>query len=389
MRMRFSVIGIVVSFIVTFAAGPMPVAFAANPGDALSRAEILRILLDAQEETRTRVERARAHLSKLPLFVDVDPGAWYAPYAEAAFTLRVTTGFPDRTLRAEAPVPVEEAITLLLRAYRQPVAARADGEEWFAPFVRSALQKNLVNDPRSLSVGQAITHGQFVDMVHRMSVVAQGNLATFPVTGLPIAASQESATVAQGPAAAAAAASPTSTSVISATPSVPTASAPVYAARASQDQNEIAQFASMKSFAVTIPSLGIRDLLVTHPEDARTNTGLLSVLRDGVGHLFGYPGRGGKIMIYGHSSGYAWDVSKYTKIFRQVNKLRPGDRVYVTFGGRLYVYSVTGQQAIAPTDARPFSGTGEELILYTCWPPDSTKSRLIVRAEPVERVVLK
>jgi len=94
-------------------------------------------------------------------------------------------------------------------------------------------------------------------------------------------------------------------------------------------------------------------------------------------------------MVYGHSSGYSWDVSEFTKIFRQVNRLKKGDRVYVTFNGNLYEYSVTGQQTIASTDAKPFTGEGEELILYTCWPPNSIKKRLIVRAVPVETVAVR
>jgi LPXTG-site transpeptidase (sortase) family protein len=88
-------------------------------------------------------------------------------------------------------------------------------------------------------------------------------------------------------------------------------------------------------------------------------------------------------MVYGHSSGYSWDVSQYTKIFRRVNELQAGDRVYVSYENRQYVYEVTHQQTIAPHDTTPFSGQGEELILFTCWPPDSIKTRLLVHAKPV------
>ena len=140
---------------------------------------------------------------------------------------------------------------------------------------------------------------------------------------------------------------------------------------------------SSKPFAITIPSLGISDLSVIHPSDPTTSQGLLSVLQDGVGHLFSYPGAGGKIMIYGHSSGYPWDVSKYTQIFRKVNQLAQGDRVYVTYQGNLFEYQVTGKQTVPADDMSAFSGEGEELILYTCWPPDSIKERYIVHAAPM------
>ncbi len=94
-------------------------------------------------------------------------------------------------------------------------------------------------------------------------------------------------------------------------------------------------------------------------------------------------------MIYGHSSSYSWDVSKYTKIFTKVNQLKAGDQVYLTYNGTLYVYQVTYQQTIAANDIKPFTGKGEELILFTCWPVGTAKYRLIVHAVPVTQVALR
>ena len=140
-----------------------------------------------------------------------------------------------------------------------------------------------------------------------------------------------------------------------------------------------------------MPSLGIKDLAVNHPQDPFTSQGVLEVLSRGVGHLFSYPGGGGKIMIYGHSSGYPWDVSQYTKIFRRVNELNPGDPIYVTYDGKLYTYEVTYEQAIDANDTSPFNdnGSGEELILYTCWPPDSIAQRYLVHARKIDAVALQ
>lgn len=328
-----------------------------NANELLSRAEVLKVLLDSKAETRAKVEKTRAKLSKLPLFVDVSNDEWFAPYAETAYMSLVTTGFPDRTLRAYDPVPAEEAITLVMRAYKVKDQPK-DNDEWFVPYVRAALSRNIIADPHSIAVGEAVTRGQFYDMAYRMAVVAQDNLAAFVDTstggGIAAGATQGS-----------------------------------NAAQASGDPQDIRDYASAHNFAMTIPSLGIKDLIVTHSQDSLSSEGLLSVLQDGVGHLFQYPGNGGKIMIYGHSSGYSWEVSKYTKIFRTVNKLKKDDKVYVTYNGKLYVYSVTGQQTISPKDSSPFSGAGEELILYTCWPPNSIKQRLIVRAVPVDTVAVR
>lgn len=341
-----------------------------NAGESITRGDALKILLNGREETGILVERRRGRLSRLPLFLDVQPDDPIAPYAEAAFALRITSGFPDRTLRPSVAIPAEEAITLLMRAYRQN-GESADGDAaWYAPFVRAALRKNLVNNPRSIRIGQTITRGQFLDMVYRMNVIMRDALTAFSASdqdagnGAATGAAQN-ATARYGE------------------------SSRVLAARPTDDQGTLEQFRSHRDFAITIPSLGINDMMIAHPEDPQSKDGLLAPLQSGLGHLFSYPGRGGKIMVYGHSSGYAWDVSQYTQIFRQVNKLKNGDKIYVTFDGNLYEYAVTGQQTIAPTDSSPFSGAGEELILYTCWPPNSIKKRLIVRAAPVQTVTVR
>jgi sortase A len=117
----------------------------------------------------------------------------------------------------------------------------------------------------------------------------------------------------------------------------------------------------------------------------------LAPLQTGVGHLFAYPGQGSKIMIYGHSSGYPWDLSKFTKIFRTINKLAVGDKVYVTYDKHLYVYQVISKRAVSNKDTSAFEpdNNGEELILYTCWPPDSISQRYLVHAVPIDMVALR
>lgn len=361
------------------ATGAISDADATDADEPITRGEAIKIMLDMREETRAQVERRRGGLSRLPLFLDVPPDDPIAPYAETAFVLRITSGFSDRTLRPSDAIPAEEAIALLMRAHRQGGELSDGDSEWYAQFVRAALRKNLIGDPRSMRVGQAITRGRFFDMAYRIGVLIRDNLDTFP---WPVANAGPMRNE-RGPGAGAAAGASRHVAAR------PAENGRVVVASPANDQGTINGFRSSRDFAITIPSLGILDLAIAHPDDTQSKEGLLAPLRDGVGHLFSYPGRGGKIMIYGHSSGYAWDVSQYTKIFRQVNKLKEGDRVYVTFGGNLFEYAVTGQQTIAPADAGPFSGEGEELILYTCWPPKSIKKRLIVRATPVETVAVR
>ncbi len=142
---------------------------------------------------------------------------------------------------------------------------------------------------------------------------------------------------------------------------------------------------SATSFTINIPSLGIGPLYVSNPEDPFTHDGLLQPLKNGVGHLFGNPGGGGKILVYGHSSSYPWDLSPYTKIFRQINKANIGDTVSIDYMGQTYNYRVSFKETVPANDMTAYqdSGSGEDLILYTCWPPDSITQRYLVHATPI------
>ena len=84
-------------------------------------------------------------------------------------------------------------------------------------------------------------------------------------------------------------------------------------------------------------------------------------------------------------------MSSFTRIFRRINELNVGDRVDITYDGRLYSYEVTEKKAVPAADMSSYQneGNGEELILYTCWPPDSITQRYLVIATPVSAVAAR
>lgn len=344
----------------------------ARPGAMLNRAEALKVVVSLQPSLRERVTFYRGNLSPLPLFWDGDQTQWYAPYVEAAFEKSLITGYPDGSLRPGQVLRVEEAVALLMRSVEADrpadgAAARLSpyienrDAAWYTAVINAAIDRNLIMHRGRLRLGQAITRGQFFDMAYRLSVIRSSGIAAF--SGAEPAA-------------------PAAVAPVPVAPYVPQPASGSVARSA-------VPYASEKFFAVTVPSIGISDLTITHPSDPFSKEGILQPLQFGVGHLFGFPGAGGKIMIYGHSSGYPWDLSQFTKIFRQINRLNIGDRVYITYQGSLYTYEVTQKQAVDAADTSPFNdhGTGEELILYTCWPPDSISQRYLVHALPVGAAV--
>ena len=331
------------------------------------RAEAVKMIIEANPAFKTELNWFIAHPSPLALFSDIDPSAWYTPYAEVAFKHHIITGYSDGTFRPDDLVSTGESISMIVRAMASdsapgsvvyaPTINNRPGQ-WFTPYVNVAINKNLLMRGQTLAVAQTIHRGQFFDILYRMREVALKRLVAFSgpeplgqsATGLP-----------------------TGTQLAMQSPAGPFAQIPSALAADSQ------QYLSKKPFAITIPSLGITDLTITTPKDPYTAKGVLAPLTAGVGHLFNYPGQNGKILVYGHSSGYPWDTSSYTKIFRSINKLKNGDMVYVTYNGRLYTYAISGHKTVSAKDTKEYQpdGSGEKLILYTCWPPDSISQRFL------------
>lgn len=344
-----------------------------RPDEPLNRVEAVKVILAARSEYQKRVDWYEDNLPPLPLFIDTDQSAWYAPYIEAAYEQSIVTGYPDSTFRPSQFLNVEEAVALLMRSFHEKGTAGSallstsienHDTQWYTPYVNRAIERNIVREQRMLRLGTPITRGQFFDMVYRLHMIDARKLAAFPG---PSTRREEVA------------ARPTGGTVTRPQVYVPTTTAV-------SNPNGSEQY-----FAISMPSLGVKDLTITHPEDPFSTEGILAPLQFGVGHLFSFPGAGGKVMVYGHSSGYPWDVSQFTKVFRQVNKLSVGDRIYVTYSGTLYTYEVSHKQTVDASDTSPFQedGSGEELILYTCWPPDSIQQRYLVHAIPVDTVALR
>jgi LPXTG-site transpeptidase (sortase) family protein len=370
-----------------------------RPYAPLNRAEALKVVIGLQNETKQRAEWYKTNMPKVGLFPDVPLNAWFAPYVETGHEKKIVKGYPNGSFHPERLLSVEEAVTLLMRSVGEDAATggaqqsaaieNRDGQ-WYTAPVNAAIAKNLIPARERLKLGYAITRGQFFSMVHRLHVVRTTGIARFddgsdtvqPPAPILVSSPQ------QAPSAGHTVRPLTQLPVINA-PQPIGVSRPVTVATGNTAQGH--EYGSEKYFSVTIPKAGITDLTITHPMDPFSKDGVLAPLQSGVGHLFSYPGNGGKIMIYGHSSSFPWDVSPYTKIFRQINSLTAGDRIYVTYSGTLYTYEVTFEEAIPASDTTRFqdNGSGEELILYTCWPPDDISQRYLIHAIPVGAVALR
>jgi sortase A len=103
-----------------------------------------------------------------------------------------------------------------------------------------------------------------------------------------------------------------------------------------------------------------------------------SALRAGAGHypVTALPGDAGNVAIAGHRTTYG-------KPFADVDRLEPGDEIFLDTPAGHYSYRVSrSPYVVDKTDWSPIAQTsGQGLTLSTCHPKGSARQRLIVKAE--------
>jgi len=118
---------------------------------------------------------------------------------------------------------------------------------------------------------------------------------------------------------------------------------------------------------LTIPSITIDEPI------QESNT----VMRGGVWHIThtSTPDKGGNTVIIGHRFTYTNPFGT----FYNLDKLKLGDEVGVTWHGKKYIYDVAQTKVVEPTEMSVEDpSTTDELTLYTCTPLYFPKNRLVV-----------
>jgi sortase A len=100
-------------------------------------------------------------------------------------------------------------------------------------------------------------------------------------------------------------------------------------------------------------------------------------LKKGVAQHLGTanPGQVGNVVLSGHD-----DV--FGEVFRDLEKLQPGDVVILYTSQRQYVYVVTGSQIVPPTQVDVMNPTADATVtLITCYPYRIDNKRIVVFAK--------
>lgn len=104
-------------------------------------------------------------------------------------------------------------------------------------------------------------------------------------------------------------------------------------------------------------------------------------LKKGVGQHVGSanPGERGNVVLSAHN-----DI--YGEIFRDLDKLRPGDQIILYTQQKAYTYVVTESHVVEPTDTKWLAPTDEPVVtLISCYPYLVDNQRIVVRARLVGR----
>lgn len=134
-----------------------------------------------------------------------------------------------------------------------------------------------------------------------------------------------------------------------------------------------------------IPKLQI-NAPVVFMQSAEENA-ILADLKKGVGHYPGtaLPGQIGNVVITGHSSYYWWDDGKFNQVFALLENLSIGDKIYIGYKGKRYVYQVSETKVVNPNQVEVLLQTSDSrLTLMTCVPVGTNLQRLIVIAKQIE-----
>jgi len=155
------------------------------------------------------------------------------------------------------------------------------------------------------------------------------------------------------------------------TPGAPTPSAPSVSGASGADAAPPATPPMAPVFpgsAIRIPDIGLDQAVVEGV--ARAD------LRLGPGHYPGtaLPGEPGNMVISGHRT-------TYTKPFSDLDRLKPGDSIYIDTPNGSHRYIVESTIIVVPENVEPLRTTAEPVLtLTTCNPKGSARQRLVVRA---------
>ena len=139
-------------------------------------------------------------------------------------------------------------------------------------------------------------------------------------------------------------------------------------------------------FSIEIPKIKLVSPVIKNV-DAFNEKEYRKALIKGIAQAKGsaLPGQKGTIFLFGHSSDYPWNLTRYNTIFLRLGDLEKNDLVILKKDGKEYRYRVFDKKVVWPNEVKYLSQNNKtQLILQTCTPIGTAFQRLLVFAEPAK-----
>lgn len=139
-----------------------------------------------------------------------------------------------------------------------------------------------------------------------------------------------------------------------------------------------------EEYTLVIPKIDANAVIVENVDPFNAAEYQLKLTK-GVAHAKGsaQPGEMGNVFLFAHSSDNPINASRYNAVFFLLNKLEPGDKIYIFREGEKFEYSVQEKKVVKPEQVEYIQGNTVEkqLTLMTCWPAGTNFGRLLIIAE--------
>ncbi len=309
-----------------------------HPDGLINRAEAVKIMTKSRypaSEIEASLNWHKEAGHSFVMFPDVPLGQWYDKYVEISYQNRIIQGYPDGSFKPGNYINFAEALKVILETYKvnfshnhyQPNKLLLVGQgEWFEKYFTYAASHNLINQNKVYHPGQLITRGEFIEIIYRLDEILKTSSSKYVSKQMP----------------------------------------------------------TSDEYKITIPKLNIINVDVNFAS-VYDSTSALGILKYGLGNYLNPPDSNKKMLLFGHSSGYSWDHSDYKTILKEINKLNTGDRIYINYKEKGYVYEIYDSSIIPASQDHILvqNDNSNELALYTCWPPNSIAQRYVVYGKPI------
>jgi LPXTG-site transpeptidase (sortase) family protein len=95
------------------------------------------------------------------------------------------------------------------------------------------------------------------------------------------------------------------------------------------------------------------------------------------------PDQKGNMLIFGHTSNYAWIKSDFNNVFSKIPQMEIGNQIKLARNGKIYMYKVISKDIVKPKDLIAIWAKNDDhyISLIWCYPIWDSKQRVVVQGK--------